>query len=211
MFRSPTFLALKSSFFPASLKYFHLWIFGTEKKNSYCSPCSPLPSTVAMIPQKITKKSRVAMLAIYEPLRRIRGIEVWKLRDDWQDGYQWYQQEKNWLTLENLRRPGFYLGRVENTKRNLSKGPRYIHRFVMFRSGWTGVFLRNSSKILNDPWTPNWSDDLRMGMSTEFSPLMVKRPCTGWEPGTWDSNRDSLVWNHGHGDLRKPWVVSNSS
>ena len=24
-------------------------------------------------------------------------------------------------------------------------------------------------------------DDLRMGMSTEFSPLMVQRPCTGEE------------------------------
>lgn len=49
-FVRPLFLALKSSFFPASLKYFHLRILGTEKKQ--LALVAPLPSTVPWSPQK---------------------------------------------------------------------------------------------------------------------------------------------------------------
>ena len=65
-FFRPLFLALKSNFFPASLKYFHLWIFGTEKKTA--SPCSPLPSAVQW-------SIEVAMLAIYERFDALEALK----------------------------------------------------------------------------------------------------------------------------------------
>ena len=83
MFLSPTFFGPKvvsSHFFPASLKYFHLWIFGTEKKTKlalvahFLQPCHD--------PSKITPNWG-GDVGDLRTLRRIRGIEVWKLRDDW--------------------------------------------------------------------------------------------------------------------------------
>lgn len=73
-FFRPLFLALKSNFFPASLKYFHLWIFGTEKKTA----------TVALVahflqlcndPLKNNEKIEVAMLAIYERFDALEALK----------------------------------------------------------------------------------------------------------------------------------------
>lgn len=123
------FLAIKSSFFPASLTYFHLWIFGTEKKNQL-SPCSPLPSNV---PWSLKNRAnRGGHVGDLRTLRCIRGIEVWKLRDDWQGWRSAGKSSRSWDFV--LRIP----------KRNLSNGPPYIHRFSWCFAVLNAVFLRNT-------------------------------------------------------------------
>lgn len=51
------------------------------------------------------------MLAIYE---RFDALEALKSGSSGMTGFGWISAGKNWLTLENLRGPGFS---VENTKK----------------------------------------------------------------------------------------------